>query len=275
MGDILNIKNFNLYVGRYSGRPNAKPPEKELGWYLNNAIHERLPVLALRKRDAGDESPLSWTGGRNTRIAVNVTLDSLKAWQAFRSGRPGAGEKIINRLSQELPWAVVKFQDKMTDCGVRLVREVPKLEWSGVDRVVIAMADIVGKISFLKAKQAPMLGSKVMNFMLPEFFPVWDTAWVKSALAAEDTSDESLGDWFSAAAKKRLSKLPHASPSVQYARYVALMLKELYATPTREYKAILAAYVRYSRVDRSTIKWHFADLAPILFEVCLLGKHNG
>ena len=119
-----------------------------------------------------------------------------------------------------------------------------------------------------------MLGSKVMNFLLPEFFPVWDTALVKAALAKEDTSDESLGKWFPETVRGRLSKLLHSEPSLRYGRYVALMLSELDDTPSKEYKSIRAAYVRHSEVPKAVVDWHFDDLAPILFEVCLLGKHN-
>ncbi len=78
-----------------------------------------------------------------------------------------------------------------------------------------------------------------------------------------------------ASLRQRLSGLRLASPSITYGRYVALMLKEIDDTQADEYKKISEAFVRYSEVDAKVIEWHFADLAPLLFEFCLLGKHNG
>ena len=78
MGQIFSIRNFNLYTGRYSRRPRRRTPESEIGWYLDSAVHEKLPIQALRNREIGDDWPPPWRPGRNTRIAVAATLDSLK-----------------------------------------------------------------------------------------------------------------------------------------------------------------------------------------------------
>jgi hypothetical protein len=105
---------------------------------------------------------------------------------------------------------------------IRDVRKVPRK----YDRILVAMADAVGELSFLKGGK-PMLGSKIMHFLLPEFFPVWDTAWVGTALANEDLSAGHLGKWLPESVIDRLRALRRADPAIEYAKYVALMMREL------------------------------------------------
>ncbi|MGH9749985.1 MAG: hypothetical protein ACRD6R_08695 [Candidatus Polarisedimenticolia bacterium] len=271
MGEIFSIRNFNLYVGRYSRRPRRRTPEAETGWYLDSAVHEKLPIQALRNREIGDKWPPAWRAGRNARIAVAATLDSLKAWQAFR---PHSAKTLLPRLSRAIPRVLASFQRQAVAADVTCIQDVLKIDPHTRTRILLAMADAVGRLSILKGDQ-PMLGSKIMHFLLPEFFPVWDTAWIKrTALANENVADASLRRWMSDAAINKLSDRPYAKPAIEYARYVALMMKDLAHTKRRDYHRIQEAYVRRSDVDEDVVWWHFYDLAPTLFEVCLLGKHN-
>lgn len=270
MGQILTIRNFNAYTGRYARSTNSRTPEAQIGWYLYDSVHEKLPILALRNREPDDEWPLVWTGGRNTRMAVEATLDSLKAWRAFR---PHSARALRRPLSSAVPRVLASFQRKARAAKLTCIRDVRKADRK-YRRVLMAMADVVGKLSILKGSE-PMLGSKIMHFLLPEFFPVWDTAWVKrTALAYENISTKYLGKWLPKSVTDRLLAREHARPAIQYARYVALMMRDLAETSRRDYRRIESAYVRHSEVDEDVVWWHLGDLAPILFEVCLLGKHN-
>jgi hypothetical protein len=267
LGQIFNIRNFNAYTGRYSRRPNRRTPESQIGWYIDGAVGEKLPILALRNRERDDEWPLAWRPGRNRRIAVAATLDSLKAWQAFR---PYGAQKFRRPLAKAVPRVLASFQRKALRANITRIHDALKVDRQTYSHILMAMADAVGKLSILKSNQ-PMLGSKIMHFLLPEFFPVWDTFFIKRALANET---ESLGRWMPTSVSSTLSRFQHAKPAIQYARYVALMAKDLAETSRREYQRIERAYVRRSNVYEDVVWWHFHDLAPSLFEVCLLGKHN-
>lgn len=267
MGQIFNIRNFNAYTGRYSRKPNRRTPESQIGWYIDGAVGEKLPILALRNRERDDEWPPVWRPGRNTRIAVAATLDSLKAWKAFR---PYSAQSLLRPLSKAVPRVLASFQRKSLAADITCIHDALKVDWQTYSHILIAMADAVGKVSILKSNQ-PMLGSKIMHFLLPEFFPVWDTLRIKPALANET---ESLGRWMPTSVSSTLSRFQHAKPAIQYARYVALMAKDLAETSRREYQGLERAYVHRSKVHERVVCSHFHDLAPSLFEVCLLGKHN-
>jgi len=272
MGDIISIKNFNRYCGRYSRKSNSKTPEKEIGWYIYDSLLEKIPILALRKKNEIEEGPLLWERGKNLNLALDLTLRSLKAWQAFR---PLKYENIENEIKKNIPREIYSFQKMMDKSELSKIRDATKLEQDEYDKIVIKMSKIVGYLSSYKNNHAPMLGSKIMHFLFPESFPVWDTAWIKNtAIAYEDTSRETLKSWFSAKVEKKLEKDEYGPSSIKYAKYIALMLKDLSETNHRDYQNIVNAYIKYSEVPRKVVTWHFPDLAPILYEVCLLGKHN-
>lgn len=277
MGNILRITNLNKYIGRYS-HVGGKPPEERIGWTVENALHERMPVASLRNREADEDDawPLCWSGRRETRIATTVTLETLKGWQAFRTSRPGVAQSLVSELQVELPKLVVKTQRLFLKYEVSGARDIVGLEWEPAQELVRIMAEVAGQLSYKKAMYAPMLGSKIMNFFFPEFFPVWDTAWVENAaLVHEDLSNERLVDWFPESVQIRLGKLEYADPAMAYGRYVALMLKEFEDTEEEEYAHLYNVYVKHSAVDEAVVDWHFHDLAPLVFEACLLGKHLG
>ncbi len=50
------------------------------------------------------------------------------------------------------------------------------------------MADAVSRVEEAKDVDNPMLGSKILGFFFPDFFPIWDTAWVKPALESGSES---------------------------------------------------------------------------------------
>jgi len=257
MGQIVNIKNFNKYSGRYS-KKRHKVPEKEIGWYVYDSLIEKFPILALRNRNDDDESwPLTWKRNRNLPIAIDLVLSSLKAWQAFR---PESSRKIVNRLSEELPVIILKFQNRMKQMGIKKAWEINKLNYNQFRNTIRMISYSVSEISSFKSTKTPMLGSKIMHHFFPEIFPVWDTAWIKNKALKKEN--------FRSNYESKNFEDPVAR---EYGLYFEIMLDELYNTPKAEYKKIEKAYIKHSGISKNIIFWHFYDLAPIIFEVCLLG----
>lgn len=257
MGEIINIGNFNKYSGRYSKKPHNSP-EKEIGWYVYDSLIEKFPVLSLRNRNHDDANwPLTWKRNRNLPIAINLVLSSLKAWQAFR---PESSRIIANRLSKQLPNILLSFQNKMKKICVKKVCEINKLPDNQFRKTIKTISYAVGEISSYKSSKTPMLGSKVMHHFFPELFPVWDTAWIKNkALKKENYEVKYVSDDFEDPVDR------------EYGKYFEIMLNNLYETSRADYRNIEKAYIRHSEISKNIIDWHFYDLAPIIFEVCLLG----
>lgn len=68
--------------------------------------------------------------------------------------------------------------------------------------------------------------------------------------------------------------MPYARAVGLYAEYVALMLAVLSSVDRNEYERIQDVYIQHSDVDSAVMWWYLYDLAPLLFELCLLGKHG-
>lgn len=270
MGEILNITNFNLYCGRYARKARPRTPERKTGWSIHGLTLEKIPVLAVRNRNRTEKWPLSWIGNRGLDLAIELTLGTLKAWQAFR---PEKSSRIINKLVSDLPGIVLKFQKDMLKHRIKSVRGMKDLSRYRYNKVLITLSGVVGHISSYKRNDGkPMLGSKVMHFFYPELFPVWDTKWIKKAALRNEFMDaETIKNWCPDEVKAQLNS--HNDAASEYATYLALMLKDLNETSRKELKGIENAYIRYSEIPQEVFHWNFADLTPILFEVCLLGKH--
>jgi hypothetical protein len=143
-------------------------------------------------------------------------MDVLKGWQAFRPGSAAACEA---RLRKRVPGAVLRVQRRLRSLGAYRVSDLTR---QSAPRVLAEMVRAVAEVSACKAggKGNPMLGSKVMSFFFPEFFPVWDTAWVKRKVFGK----------LSRAERKQLEDaVADASPdgtsskaALQYAVYVNL-----------------------------------------------------
>jgi len=240
MGQIINIKNLNTYCGRYSKK--AKTPEKEIGWYVYDSFIEKFPVLSLRNRNPDDNWPLSWERNRNLPLAIDLTLKSLKAWQAFR---PERSNKVIHTLKKNLPRIILGFQKKMLNYKIKNARDITRMNKDDYIEVLTIMSKTVGDASSHKNDKNPMLGSKILHFFFPELFPLWDTAWIKNtALIKEDLSPKALGDWLPHKVRNRLKKYNKAA--LTYASYVALMLKDLDDTSHLEYKNIKKGCIKHS-----------------------------
>jgi hypothetical protein len=268
MSNIVSSKNFNAYCGRYSRRAKPKTPESKIGWYIEDNLLEKIPVLALRNRSMSEknDSPLSWRRNRDLTQAIDLALNTLKAWQAFR---PEKSQKIIEKLRSNLPQMIMKFEERIHRYNVSDVWSIMTLPQTNYNRVLEIISKIVGDISSYKTERYPMLGSKVMHLLFPEVFPVWDTAWIKNECLNDE--DGTHPQWLPSEVVATLNNCNSAA--AEYASYFAIMLNDLDEVGKKAYKKVEKAFVTYSQIPKGVIFYHFYDISPIVFEFCLLGKH--
>jgi hypothetical protein len=273
LGKILNIKNLNSYCGRFSRESKKKSPQEIIGWYLYSVLMERIPVLVFRVIDLedGDTSwPLSWKNGRNFKLAIELTLNMLKAWQAYR---PEESKYIIRDLKKDLPDIILNFRKEMQKFNVKRARDIIRKRNCDSQEILRIISETVGEISSYKNKQNPMMGSKILNCFFPEIFPVWDTMWIKNiALKKENLDSVSLENWLPPKVINILDK--NSKATLEYARYFSLMLKELKNTSDKEYKNIRKVFIRSAEIDEEIIDNFYYDIGPFLFEFCFLGKYS-
>ena len=241
---IITIKNFNRFTGRYS-RKGGKSVEKKLNWYIDMTFMERFPVLSFRSKIWDDKKDIySWDKSRDTKIAISLALNILKAWQAYR---PYRAKILIGSLERKLLRKLTAFQSTMTYYGVYDSWDICKSK--NRKEIRDYLCEIVYEISEEKDNRKPMLGSKVMNFFYPELFPVWDTIWIGN---------------------EALRNIRHKN---QYETYLDIFYEELANVTNQEWKKLERAFIAWSEIPGEVLKWHFSDISAIVFEKCLLGKN--
>ncbi len=240
----LTIKNFNHFTGRYS-RKNKKSIENKLNWHIDMTFMERFPVLSLRSKIWNDRKDIySWDRGRNTKIAISIALNMLKAWQAYR---PYRSRIVIESLQKKLLPKLNTFQNTMIDYGVFDSWTISESEKK--EEIRDYLSEVVYEISEEKSNRKPMLGSKIMSFFYPELFPVWDTIWIGN---------------------KALKDIKFKN---KYETYLDIFYEELINITNQEWKNLLKAFITWSEIPKEVIEWHFTDISVIVFEKCLLGKN--
>jgi hypothetical protein len=268
MDRIVTMRHLNAYIGRYAAKRHRRPVEKKTGWDVEGSFLEKIPILALRNRDMEDESPLAWRWNRNLDHAITLALNRLKAWQAFR---PTSADKLTREIESDLPSVLLKFQRQLRGYHVKSLRDIMELDQNEYNKVLVSVAKTVGNLSSHKSDLYPMLGSKLMHLLLPEFFPIWDTAWIKNRCLVKEHRD--LKTWLPPEVVRKLNSYNKAS--AEYGWYFALMVRDLEKTGIKEYDRIAEALIRHSRIPQEVIDYHFFDISTIVFEFCLLGKHIG
>ncbi len=257
MGEILSLHNLESY------RTGKNQP----GWPIPELLYQKIPVLAYRNYFCNDDKgwPLSWDKGR-VEVALTLTVSILKAWQAFR---PVGSPQILERLATTCPAVVMDLQEHLQNC------EISNLDSSSNEcsHIIIAMSCAASRVSEAKPIKSPnpMLGSKVLAFFFPDFFPVWDTAWIKRR-ALSGLQSEALPP----AVGRELKQDPAAS---EYARYLWLMINDAWLTSHRDYEQLRSNCLRECRrkgyyKPEEVLEEFYADLTPLLFEVCLLGRNG-
>ena len=268
MDRIITMTHLNAFIGRYSIKRHRRSVERKTGWDVEGNFLEKIPILALRNRDMENESPLSWRSDRNLRHAVSLALGRLMAWQAFR---PANANKLARKIETDLPGLIMKFQEQLRECHVESLWDIMDLEQNKYSKILILGAETVANLSSYKSDLYPMLGSKIMHLFLPEFFPIWDTAWIKNRCLVNEPKN--LETWLPHEVALRLNS--HSKASAEYGWYFALMLRDLNKTGVRGFQKIAKALIRHSKIPKEVIAYHFFDISTIVFEFCLLGKHIG
>jgi hypothetical protein len=251
---ILTGKNADRYCSTTQNRTE---------WYVYDMIAIPMTILGLRNlnSDRSIKNPnwvLSWKSDANLRRAIDLVFLFLKGWQAFRTSVPN--DRKLRRLKTRLPTILLRFQAQMKNEKLFSIAEA-NLRHQG--RVVRAMAEAVNEISKYKTEENPMLASKILHFFFPEFFPIWDTVWIKRKCLrrlAKDGGYPVIG--------RDLSDLNRAGQ--EYARYVRLMLNDIACHPAGQ--RIRGTFLHNADIDTKVIDWHYHDLTPTFFEMCLLGK---
>lgn len=259
MGRILTEENLTAYI-TWRGKP----------WGVADLLYERVPMLTIRNyisEENGQEWPLCWSSGRALGRGLALCIDFLRDWKAFR---PCAARSYRKAMEQVVPGVVMQFQT-LASAGLQVhgIREGGRHKQA--DTLVRAMTRAVAEVSALKrlSNPTPMLGSKVMHFFFPEFFPVWDTAMVKKALNGLRRVE---GVGVSEGAQTRVK----GPVEREYGAYVRLMLEDLCEGRGEIHRLneLLLDHAVGEYQDkflRDLLDENLGDRSPILFELCTLG----
>jgi hypothetical protein len=168
----------------------------------------------------------------------------------------------------KLPKIVKRFTADMKKQNVERLADVnPKNKnyW----KTVSILARAVSEVSMLKGANNPMFGSKMLHFLIPELFPIWDTEFIQNQVLVHEDLPQ-LPEFV-------LNELRDQAARA-YAQYINLMLQDFACISTREYAAIekrmleRACGKKYYQSTREVCDWHYDGLIPTVFEICLLGK---
>jgi hypothetical protein len=239
---------------------------------MYSLFFDPVPVLSYRNMNAYDDdwhSTWSWRGNGNLKRAVETAIPVLSAWKALRGRKRSFQRKLRTDLKKRLPGIIAGFVLRASRLGFRRIRDVRPSN-RNYSTLIVEMARAVEKVSKLKLKNTsnPMLGSKALHFMLPEFFPVWDTEVIKECLSKEMLC-----------LPKHISNKLKTDAARKYAAYVHFMVQELRRLPRKDYDKLERMCVRLSvegqgvRQAQASLGWFYDDLSPTVFEICLMGKY--
>lgn len=253
-------------------------PEDKTGWDVYSLLFGSIPILAHRNGNGYNEkqdwhSTFSWTRN-NIRRPLPDILQLLRDYGALRHPKEGKERQLRSKLQAKLGPTVERFTRQVNALNIRRIRDV-KPYHNKYPELITAMARAVEEVGHLKSQRTvPMLGSKALHFVLPEFFPVWDTARIyKECLPHENMAD----------LKQQIMDITEELSSdcaTTYAAYVHLMVTELSKLSAAQYlrieKACIARAVgsHYASRAKQVLDWHYDDMSSIVFEICLLGKHR-
>jgi hypothetical protein len=262
---IITPQNLKAYM-TWRGKP----------WKVDDILYERLPMLAVRNylnSDDEDYWPLCWNENRSLRLGLAVCVEALKGWQAFR-GPLGVAETTREGLSKCVPGVVRSLQGWLREYDIYRLHDA--IRSGETDALIKRMARAAAKVSACKPLKTPnpMLGSKILHFFFPEFFPVWDTAWIKKTirLLSEKGDLKMNGAW-----EEQFGSNSSAGAARQYAQYLDLMLSNVRKTSAGDMAALKKTVVSFSARKNKhhaltdIVDDNLWDMSPILFEMCLIG----
>jgi hypothetical protein len=248
-------------------------PKDQPDWPVQDLLYVKVPILAFRNYlndDTDDQWPLCWEEARIIP-ALRMAAEILKPWQAFRSNQPVSTEEILERLEPDFPKIVLGVQEILAACSLQCITDLSPTS-DKYSKVLLGMADAVTGVAKAKQVDNPMLGSKILGFFFPDFFPIWDTEWVKPALS----SAYEVPGWpeFPTEIEEELSG---RKAGLEYARYVHRLVQDASKSTNVEYAIMKAECVKacqnegYHKPEHVLDEFYY-DLTPMLFEVCLLGS---
>jgi len=268
------MARMNIFSEKHVG----EYPEDKTGWDVYSLLFGPIPILAHRNDNSYNEtqdwhSTFSWRKS-NIRRPLSDILQLLRDYGALRHPKTGRGRLLRSRLHAKLGPTVERFTRQVNALNIRRIRDVNPDD-NKYPELITAMALAVEEVGHLKSQRTvPMLGSKALHFVLPEFFPVWDTARINK----ECLSHENM-----AVLKQQIMEITEELSSdctKTYAAYIHLMVTELSKLSEAQYlrieKACIARAVggRYASWAKQVLDWHYDDMSSIVFEICLLGKHR-
>lgn len=252
--------------------------EQKTGWEVYSLFLEPLPLLAMRNNNEKHHkynpkhdwhSTFSWRNDANLANAVQLTLSLLQKWGAFRGLTTKERIRLKKTAALRIPPIVESLSYKLWSLNVRRIDDIRPGSRHYVP-LITTLARAVGKVSALKGNSHPnpMFGSKVLHFLIPEFFPVWDNAIIdQRCLATLEQQD----------CPEPIRKKLQGPAEQQYGDYLHLFLTEMDKSTYAEYrKAEKACLDRVDPQARRTVKeiigYHYDDVSTIVFEICLMGQ---
>lgn len=253
-------------------------PENDTGWDVYSLLFGPIPILAHRNDNVYDErldwhSTFSWRKNNIRRPLPNI-LQLLRDYNALRHPKTDRASMLKNKLRLRLGVTVERFVKKISALNIRRIRGMKPSD-KRYPELVTAMALAVQEVGLLKSRYPlPMLGSKTLHFLLPEFFPVWDTARISKECLPREKME------FLEQQIVKMAKGIASDCAKTYATYVHLMVTELSKISEPQYLRIERACIaravggRYASWAKKVLDWHYDDMSTAVFEICLLGKHR-
>ncbi len=252
---VINMTNLKKYL------------QNEKSWPPEGLLTIELPIAYLRY-------PLGkWEDDSCLEKAIELTVEKLKSWQAFRSSVKGRAEETEEQVIEKLPGIVLDFQRKLEtlvepESFPIETNDINSIESQDVyNKTIEFLVETVYQISLLKGNEDtnPMLGSKVLHFLFPELFPVWDNAVIAKLL--KEKCSKRLGDWYPEKLQKNIRKYGYNWEC--YGWYLTAMFKD--TSESENIESIAELYVKKSSIPDRLVSEVLPDLSTFLMEACLIG----
>jgi len=110
------------------------------------------------------------------------------------------------------------------------------------------MARAVAKVSACKPlkRSTPMLGSKILHFFFPEFFPVQHTSWIRKTVRRLSAKKRKRKLELTKKWAEAFGSASNPGAAREYAQYVDLMIANLKTTSAAEVGALSRTVVSFS-----------------------------
>jgi len=128
------------------------------------------------------------------------------------------------------------------------------------EELITLLANTVAKISEIKGAGNPMIGAKIMHFMFPEFFPVWDTKWIKNKCLSRETYE---------LRKKIRTRLGDDGAAVEYATFLHFLITDVLATRKSTYDRLQEIFRKKCAIRSQAVIDEFFGISHRSFSKCV------